>query len=132
MAPDDDRLRVLYDGQCSLCRQQRRSLEKRDDRGRLDFVDIHGERFDPKQLNVDPQAVHREMHVVKPDGTVLRAMDAVRAVYRAVGRGWLVAPTRWPLLRPLFDALYRLIARYRPRGGGPGTPHCRDGACRTD
>jgi predicted DCC family thiol-disulfide oxidoreductase YuxK len=32
-----------------------------------------------------------------------------------VGWGWLYAPTAWPLIGPLVDALYGLWARWRLR-----------------
>ncbi len=53
------------------------------------------------------------LHVRTPDGRVVCAMEAVRAAYRAVGLGWLVAPTGWPGLRPVFDRLYAAFARNR-------------------
>ena len=53
------------------------------------------------------------MYVIQADGRVLRAMDAVRAVYAAVGLGWLVAPTGWPGIRWLADGCYRFLARHR-------------------
>ncbi len=40
-------------------------------------------------------------------------MSVFRATYKAVGLGWLLAPTGWPVLKPLFDGLYRLFAKYR-------------------
>lgn len=55
------------------------------------------------------------MHATDDAGRALVAMDAVRAAYAAVGLGWLVAPTRWPVLKPLFDRLYAWIARNRYR-----------------
>ena len=41
----------------------------------------------------------------------------VRQAYRAVGLGWILAPTGWPVLRPVFDWLYLGFARYRVRLG---------------
>jgi predicted DCC family thiol-disulfide oxidoreductase YuxK len=55
------------------------------------------------------------VHAVSSDGTTLVGMDAVRAAYGAVGLGWLLAPTRWPGLRPLFDRFYRWFADNRQR-----------------
>jgi predicted DCC family thiol-disulfide oxidoreductase YuxK len=44
-------------------------------------------------------------------------VETFRQAYRAVGLGWVLAPTGWPLLRPAFDALYRIFARHRVRMG---------------
>jgi predicted DCC family thiol-disulfide oxidoreductase YuxK len=40
-------------------------------------------------------------------------VEVFRQAYGLVGLGWLYAPSRWPLLRPLVDALYGLWARWR-------------------
>jgi len=45
-------------------------------------------------------------------------MSVFRATYKAVGLGWLLAPTGWPVLKPLFDLIYRLFAKYRCRWRG--------------
>lgn len=55
------------------------------------------------------------IHGVTGSGRVVEGMDVFRQAYRAVGWGWLLAPTGWPLLRPAFDALYRWFARNRLR-----------------
>jgi predicted DCC family thiol-disulfide oxidoreductase YuxK len=57
---------------------------------------------------------------VLPDGTLVEGVEVFRRAYAAVGLGWLVAPTRWPLLRPLADAAYRWFARNRLRLTGRG------------
>ncbi len=45
-------------------------------------------------------------------------MEVFRRAYGAVGLGWLPAPSRWPGLRQLFDAAYRVFARNRLRWTG--------------
>jgi len=60
------------------------------------------------------------IHGVLPDGTRIVGVEVFRRAYAAVGLGWLVAPTRWPLLRPLADAAYRWFARNRLRLTGRG------------
>jgi predicted DCC family thiol-disulfide oxidoreductase YuxK len=52
-----------------------------------------------------------------------------REAYAAVGLGWLVAPTGWPILRPLFDVGYRWFARNRVRLGRIFGRRCEDGRC---
>ena len=46
------------------------------------------------------------------------------------GLGWLVAPTGWPLLRPLFDRLYGGFARHRIGLGRLFGRRCDSGSCR--
>ena len=49
----------------------------------------------------------------------------------AVGLGWLAAPMRWRLMRPLFERLYGVFARHRLRlGAWFGKKPCGDDSCR--
>ena len=108
--------RILFDGECPLCRREISMLERIDGgRGRLDFEDISSDAFDASVYGLEMRAVHERIHGVLPDGTVVEGVEVFRRAYGAIGLGWLVAPTRWPLLRPLADAAYRLFARNRLR-----------------
>ncbi len=108
-----DQLKLLYDGQCSICRRAIERLKRRDRENRIVLEDISDPGFDPGRYGLTAEQVRAVMHVILPDGRVLRAMDAVRAAYAAVGRGWLLAPTAWPGIRWLADTFYRYIARHR-------------------
>ena len=88
-------------------------LKHRDAKELILPVDISDPEFDPARYGLTGEQVRTAMHVVLPDGRVLRAMDAVRAAYGAVGLGWLVAPTAWSGIRWLADGSYRFLARHR-------------------
>lgn len=119
--------RVLYDGACPLCAREVDMLRRRDaGRGRLDLEDIAAPGFDPARYGTTLHDLMARIHGVLPDGTLVEGVEVFRRAYAAVGLGWLVAPTRWPLLRPLFDAGYRWFARNRLRLTG------RREACTTD
>jgi predicted DCC family thiol-disulfide oxidoreductase YuxK len=107
------RFKLLYDGACPFCRREVEWLERRDRAGRLAAEDISALGFDPTKYGLCRDEVARVLHGVKPDGSVLKGMEAVREAYGTVGLGWLVAPTRLPLLRTASNCLYRLFARYR-------------------
>lgn len=112
-----ERIQLLYDGACPICRREAAWLRRADRRGRLQLVDISASDFDPARFGLSRNAVEGALHAVGPNGQIVRGMDAVRAAYRAVGWGWLAAPTGWPILRPVFDRLYRAFARNRLRIG---------------
>lgn len=112
-----ERIQLLYDGACPICRREAAWLRRADRRGRLELVDISVPNFDPTRFGLSHEAVQGALHAIGPNGRIVRGMDAVRAAYRAVGWGWLAAPTGWPLLRPVFDRLYRAFARNRLRIG---------------
>jgi len=109
-------LRVLIDGACPLCRREA-DLWRRLDRGRGRIVleDISSGDFDPACYGLTDEQALRQIHGILPSGHVIRGMEVFRQAYGAVGWGWLVGPTAWPILRPLFDRAYRWFAQNRLR-----------------
>ena len=119
-------LTLLVDGQCSVCSREMRLLRRLDrGRGVLAFEDIGGPHFNASDWGITMDQAMSEMHAFTSDGDRITGMEVFRRAYGLVGWGWLWAPTGWPVLRPLFDALYRVFARNRVRWFG----RCRDGAC---
>jgi predicted DCC family thiol-disulfide oxidoreductase YuxK len=57
-------------------------------------------------------ACRRAVHVLLPDGRLLRAGRASLFLLRALG--WPVAPLEWPPLVWLVELAYRLVAAHRP------------------
>ena len=104
---------LLYDGACPICSSEMRRLAGLDRRKRLDFVDIAVPGFDAARYGTTREAMMGRMHALAPDGALLVGMDAIRAAYHAVGLGWLLSPTRWPLVRRLADRGYLAFARNR-------------------
>lgn len=108
-------LTLLFDGGCPLCLREVKILRRRDaGQGRLAFVDVDDPAYDPAHYGGITYAdAMGRMHALRSDGEVIRDVEVFRQAYGLVGLGWLYAPTRWPLLRPLVDALYGLWARWR-------------------
>lgn len=107
---------IFYDGGCPLCSREIRFLEKRDRSvGRIGFDDISAVSFDPSLHGLELDELMARMHGVLADGTVVEGLEVFRRAYRAVGLGWLLAPTGWIGLRPLADRAYSVFARYRLR-----------------
>ncbi len=120
-------IRVFFDGQCPLCRREIDFLRRRDgDRARIAFEDITAIDFDPARHGIAGADLSGRIHGLLPDGRVIDGVEVFRRLYDAVGLGWLLAPTRWPLLRPLADAAYRWFARHRLRLTGRARPSCDD------
>ena len=106
-------LTLLYDGTCAVCSLEMNHLRECNHAGRLLFVDIAAPGFDPASYGATLAAMNAEIHGVRPDGSLLRGVQVLRLAYAAVGLGWVLQPTGWPPLRPLFDAAYRVFARHR-------------------
>jgi predicted DCC family thiol-disulfide oxidoreductase YuxK len=134
-------IKVLIDGACPLCRREAELWRRLDrGRGRIALEDVSTPDFDAARYGLTHEQAMEQIHGVLPSGAVVRAMEVFRRAYAAVGWGWLLAPTAWPLLRPVFDRCYRWFARNRvklasrfgscqnscrartPSGGSRGSP----------
>lgn len=117
---------VLYDGACPLCRREAAFLRRRDrERGKIDLEDISDPAFDASKYSRTWDQLMSEIHGVLPDGSVISGLEVFRRAYAAIGLGWLLAPTRLPVINRIADRAYTLFARNRLRLTGR---HC---ACRT-
>jgi predicted DCC family thiol-disulfide oxidoreductase YuxK len=87
-------------------------------RGRIAFIGSSSSGFDGARHGPDAAALMERIHGILPDGRVISGMEVFRRAYGAAGLGWLLAPTGRPILRPLFDAFYRWLARNRMRMTG--------------
>ena len=123
------KIKLLYDGDCPFCRREVEWLQRRDRRGNLAAEDIASAEFSPATYGLTGDEVMGVLHGVKPDGSVVKGMDAVCEAYRAIGLGWLLAPTRWPLLRAVSDRLYASFARNRVSWGQFFGRSCDNGSC---
>jgi predicted DCC family thiol-disulfide oxidoreductase YuxK len=108
-----DQLSILYDGNCPLCCAQKEFLQRFDHMGKLNFHDIHSSNRPLLPPSIESESIQQEIHCILPDGQTLRGMEVIRTAYKQIGLGWLIAPTEWPVFRPIFDALYQLISRNR-------------------
>ena len=123
--------KLLYDGQCPICRKEVAWLSRFNKLGKLEFKDINDAHFNPGQFNKTFAQLMAEIHGVYPNGAIVQGMPVFREAYRAVGLGWIMAPTGWPILKQLFNGLYLLFAKYRLSLGGLfGAKRCQDGNCR--
>ena len=123
------RFRLFYDGACPMCRREVGWLKRRDRSGNLVLEDIAAPGFDPAGYGLSRVETTRVLHGVRSDGVIVRGMEAVREAYRAVGLGWILAPTRWPGLKAVSDLLYAWFARNRRVLGRLLEPSCSDGRC---
>ena len=91
--------------------------------------DTRSRGFDPSRYGLTREQILEQIHGVLPCGEVVHGMEVFRKAYAAVGWGWLVAPTAWPVIRLLCDRAYRWFARNRLRITGRSAK-CKE-ACLT-
>lgn len=127
-------LTLLYDGHCTLCVSEMRRAARLDRQQRLNFIDISDGDLAQRlreggcdcaaALGLQRSALLWRLHAIDDDGQLLIGMDAIRALYAALGFAWLARPTGWPVLRPVFDRLYAAFADHRYVFG-----RCESGQC---
>ncbi|MGE5925987.1 MAG: thiol-disulfide oxidoreductase DCC family protein [Gemmatimonadota bacterium] len=121
-----DRPVLLYDGSCAFCRAWVGRIRRWDRRNRLELLPA-SERFSiPDLPPLSDHDVDAAMHLVLPDGQVLRGGQAVPELLRLLPGG--ATPRllfRIPGVSRLAGAGYDWVARRRHRFG------CGAGACGT-
>jgi predicted DCC family thiol-disulfide oxidoreductase YuxK len=131
MPDSESSFRIFIDGDCPLCRREAALLRRLDrGRGRLGIEDITAPGFDPSRVGRSMDELMGTIHGVTPERAVVTGMEVFRRAYAAVGFGWLLAPTDWPGLRPVFDRAYRWFARNRLRLTGRRGAACPGDRCR--
>lgn len=126
---DTPEFTLLYDGLCPICQKEVAWLSRWNTQGRLGLQDITAADFHPEAYGKTFAELMAQIHGVFPDGRIITGVPVFRAAYQAVGLGWLMAPTGWPIFSGLFAWLYQWFAKHRLRmGGWLGGARC-DGRC---
>ncbi|WP_051305012.1 thiol-disulfide oxidoreductase DCC family protein [Chitinilyticum litopenaei] len=129
---------IYYDRACPLCRAEIHRLKRLDRKGALTLVDASAADFvAPAGVSVEDMLTR--LHVRDASGNWLVGIDAIAAIYRAIGHGRVWARLMvWGPLRPLMSRAYRLLANNRQRVSGwmgmrrDPPARCEDGVCRGD
>ncbi len=108
-------LTLFYDGFCPLCVAEMKSLAKKDKQHRMKLVDVHEEGALDDYPQINKAAALIRLHAIDEHNQVLVGLDVTHKAWQLVGRGWLIAPLRWPLVRIGADWLYLLFAKHRYR-----------------
>jgi predicted DCC family thiol-disulfide oxidoreductase YuxK len=107
------RARVLYDGDCPLCRKSVAILRRLDWLGRLDYVNAREIKADSDAELVDAP-LFDEMHVLTPGGALHRGFRAFRWLAWRLPLCWPIAPLLYlPGVPGLGQRLYLWVARNR-------------------
>lgn len=118
---------VIYDGHCRFCRGQMALLRRVDVWGLLRLVSMH----DPEVAREFPELsagdLQSRMYVVDTRGRARGGAEALRYLSRRLPLLWpLAVPLHVPGSLPIWERLYRFVARHRYRIAGS----CAEGTCR--
>lgn len=143
-------LTLLYDAACPVCSLEMDHLRERSADGRLRFVDISAPGFSAAAWGSTQAELMARIHGVRPDGSHLVGLPALREAYAAAGLGAWLAPTGWRGAARLADLAYEAFARHRQPISRVAAPlidglrewrarrqlrrmaACSDGACTVD
>lgn len=107
------KLIIFFDGYCPLCVAEMNKLRDYDAQGLLVFEDIQAADFQERFPQLDWSQLNARIFGQREDGTLISGLDVTYLAWKLVGKGWVYAPLRWPIIRIFADAVYRLFARYR-------------------
>lgn len=103
---------VYYDGVCGLCNGFVTFLLKHDPQGRLRFTPLQGETAQARLTA--RQREQLQSVVIDVNGRTFEKTAAVVRILWQLGPAWRVlAALLWLVPRPLRDAGYNVVARYR-------------------
>lgn len=131
----DNRLTVFYDGNCPLCSLEMQKLKRCDNNDLIALVNLHQENFETDFPDIDITNAMKILHG-QYQGKILLGLDVTHRAWTLVGRGALVAPLQFPIIKQLAHGGYLLLAKYRRpissclyQRFGIGVVTCEQGTC---
>jgi predicted DCC family thiol-disulfide oxidoreductase YuxK len=109
-----NRLDLLYDGDCPICKREICLLQKKDNQSKIKFVDISSKDFlSFEHKNIDYNTAMTQIHAIDGKGNLLVGVPVFAAVY---ARCQLLVPStllRIPFIKSVLKPLYKLFAKNR-------------------
>lgn len=123
---------AIYDGNCVICNQTRRTIRVLDWLRRVEWLDLHDRAaVEARYPDLDYAKTMGEIHVVDHDGAMLPGFWGVRRMLREVPLGvplWLLL--HLPGMNWLGPKVYGIVARNRYRINKLMGNDCMDGVCK--
>lgn len=105
---------VYYDESCPICRAEMHNFMRRDTAGIVSFVDASAADFVPP-VGHSTVEMMRLLHLHTAEGRWLIGVDAFSLLYRRLGLPWVARVLDAPVLRPVAQVLYPVVATHRQR-----------------
>lgn len=116
---------MFIDGACPMCSREARFIKRLDNKNSIQIIDTSTPDFNAATYGISTDT-DRLIHGKLKDGTIISGVAVFRNAYSEIGLGWLLAPTGWPILKPIFDKLYLIFAKNRKKIGRLFGPSCND------
>jgi predicted DCC family thiol-disulfide oxidoreductase YuxK len=108
-------LTVFFDGACPICTREIALMRRLDRRRQLDFCDFSAQEYDVASRGFSIEDLGTVIHARWADGSVITGVEVFRAMWEAVGLGFLARLSRLALVEPLALNAYAWFARNRLR-----------------
>jgi len=107
-------LKLLYDGDCPICKREICILQKRGGSDKLKFTDISSNDFSAfENNNIDYNTAMSQIHAIENNGSVLIGIPAFAAVYARCQLLVLSTLMRIPFIKLVLQPFYTLFAKKR-------------------
>lgn len=123
-------LTVFFDGDCPICAREIALMKRLDRRRQLAFCDFSAQEYDAESSGFAAADLATVIHARWADGSVINGVDVFRAMWEAVGLGFLAKLSRLSLVEPLVLKAYAWFARNRLRLTGRAH-ECTGDICRS-
>ena len=123
-------LTVFFDGACPICDREIALMKRLDRRRQLEFCDFSAQEYDAASSGFAAADLATVIHARWADGSVITGVEVFRAMWEAVGLGFLAKLSRLSLVEPLVLKAYAWFARNRLRLTGRSQA-CTGGSCRS-
>ena len=115
MPQQSSELIIFFDGGCPLCVKEMRHLKRLDKEGRIQFENVNEPDFSQRYPQVEVAKANQYLHGQVSSGEMIYGLDVTHEAWSLVGKGWMIAPLRWPVIRWFADKTYLFFARNRNR-----------------
>jgi len=107
-------LKLLYDGECPICKREICILQKKERQSKIKFVDISSKEFSPfENNNIDYNTAMSQIHAIDGKGNLLVGIPAFAAVYARCQLLVISTLLRIPFIKRVLKPLYTLFAKKR-------------------
>lgn len=107
-------LKLLYDGECPICKREICLLRKRDRQTKINFIDISAKEFSPfENNNIDYNTAMSQIHVIDGKGNLLIGIPAFAAVYARCQMLIISTFMRIPTIERILKFFYKFFAKNR-------------------
>ena len=97
----------LYDGDCSVRRQERKTLEMLDRESKITFVNIAETEYDQNDhRDISYEEAMREPVAIGEDGEITRGVRVYGTLYRAIGLGFVWRLAELPLVSTVVEKVF--------------------------